>query len=59
MPSIIKPNILHKFFKPYRVGYCFKDKVRHDIRSHLDEQEVEELEKAAVMGDDYALTQNE
>ena len=31
----------------------FKDKVRPDIRSHLDEQKVEELEKAA---DDYALT---
>ena len=35
----------------------FKDKVRPDIRSHLDEQKVEELEKAAVMADDYALTQ--
>ena len=34
----------------------FKDKVRPDIRSHLDEQKVEELEKAAVMADDYALT---
>ena len=34
----------------------FKDKVRLDIRSHLDEQKVEELEKAAVMADDYALT---
>ena len=33
-----------------------KDKVRPDIRSHLDEQKVEELEKAAVMADDYALT---
>ena len=33
----------------------FKDKVRPDIRSHLDEQKVEELEKAAVMAD-YALT---
>ena len=32
----------------------FKDKVRPDIRSHLDEQKVEE--KAAVMADDYALT---
>ena len=29
-----------------------KDKVRPDIRS----QKVEELEKAAVMADDYALT---
>ena len=34
----------------------FKDKVWPDIRSHLDEQKVEELEKAAVMADDYALT---
>ena len=34
----------------------FKDKVRPDIKSHLDEQKVEELEKAAVMADDYALT---
>ena len=36
----------------------FKDKVRPDIRSHLhvDEQNVEELEKAAVMAYDYALT---
>ena len=33
----------------------FKDKVRPDIRSHLDEQE-KELEKAAIMADDYALT---
>ena len=30
----------------------FKDKVRPDIRSHLDEQKVEELGKAAVMADD-------
>ena len=36
----------------------FKDKVRPDIRSHLDEQKVEELEKAAVMADDND-TQNE
>ena len=34
----------------------FKDKVRPDIRSHLDEQKVEEQEKAAIMADDYALT---
>ena len=34
----------------------FKDKVRPDIRSHLDEQKVEALEKAAIMADDYALT---
>ena len=33
-----------------------EDKVQPDIRSHLDEQKVEELEKAAVMADDYALT---
>ena len=33
-----------------------KDKVRPDIRSHLDEQKVEELEKVAIMADDYALT---
>ena len=34
----------------------FKDKVRPDIRSHLKEQKVEQLEKAAVKADDYALT---
>ena len=34
----------------------FKDKVRPDIGSHLDEQKVEELQKAAVIADDYALT---
>ena len=34
----------------------FKNKVLPDIRSHLDEQKVEELEKAAVMADDYGLT---
>ena len=34
----------------------FKDKVRPDIRSPLDEQKVEELEKAAVMADHYGLT---
>ena len=33
----------------------FRDKVRPDIRSHLDEQKVEEQEKAAIMADDYAL----
>ena len=31
----------------------FKDKA---IRSHLDEQKVEELEKTAIMADEYALT---
>ena len=35
----------------------FKEKVWRDIRSHLDEQKVEELEKVAVVADDYALTQ--
>ena len=34
----------------------FKDKVLTDIRSHLDEQKLEKLEKAAVMADDYTLT---
>ena len=34
----------------------FKNKVRPDIRSQLDEQKVEELEKTAIMADDYALT---
>ena len=33
-----------------------KDKVRPDISSHLDEQKVEELEKAAIMAYDSALT---
>ena len=33
----------------------FKDKVWPDIRSHLDEQKVEKLEKVTVMADDYAL----
>ena len=37
----------------------FKDKVRPDIRSHLDEQKVEELEKAAVMADDYGSDNRE
>ena len=32
------------------------DKVGPDIRSHLDDQKVAELKKAAVMADDYALT---
>ena len=34
----------------------FKGKVWPDIRSHLDEQKLEKLEKAAIMADDYALT---
>ena len=34
----------------------FKDEVWPDIRSHLDEQKVKELEKAVVMAEDYALT---
>ena len=33
----------------------FKEKVEPDIRFHLVEQKVEELEKAAVMADGYAL----
>ena len=34
----------------------FKNKVRPDIGSQLDKQKLEELEKAAVMADDFALT---
>ena len=45
-----------KKFKQMVLLEEFKDKVRPDIRSHLDEQKVEELEKAAIMADDYALT---
>ena len=33
----------------------FKDKVWPDIRSHLLDQKVQKLEKAAVNADDYAL----
>ena len=33
----------------------FYDKVLSDIKSHLDDQKVEELEKE-LMADDYALT---
>ena len=32
-----------------------KDKVLPDVRSQLDKQNVEKLEKASVMADDYAL----
>ena len=48
-PQVVMTNLSGSWTK-------FKDKVRPDIRSHLDEQKVEELEKAAVMADDYALT---
>ena len=34
----------------------FKDKVRPDIISHLDEEKVEKLENSAVMADDYTVT---
>ena len=45
-----------KMFKQMVLLEQFKDNIRPDIRSHLDEQKVEELEKAVVMADDYALT---
>ena len=63
-----KENLFNRWFHSKEIGQdfkklkqmvlleVFKDKVRPDIRSHLDEQKVEELEKAAVMADDYALT---
>ena len=34
----------------------FQDEVRPDIRSYLNEHKVEELEKSAVMAEEYALT---
>ena len=34
----------------------FKNKVQTDIKAYLDEQKVNELEKAAVLADDFALT---
>ena len=34
----------------------FNDKLQPDIRSHLDEEKVEELEKAPIMADHYALS---
>ena len=63
-----KENLFNRWCHSKEIGQDFKklkqmvlleelkDKVRPDIRSHLDEQKVEELEKAAVMADDYALT---
>ena len=63
-----KENLFNRFCHSKEIGQDFKklkqmvlleefkDKVRPDIRSHLDEQKVEELEKAAIMADDYALT---
>ena len=58
-----KENLFQRYSKEIGQGLLkqmvlleeFKDKVRPDIRSHLDEQKVEELEIAAVMADDYAL----
>ena len=63
-----KENLFNRWCHSKEIGQDFKklkqmvlleevkDKVRPDIRSHLDEQKVEELEKAAIMADDYALT---
>ena len=63
-----KENLFNRWYHSKEVGQDFgklkqmvlleefKDKVRPDSRSHLDEQKVEELEKAAVMADDYAMT---
>ena len=58
-----KENLFNRWCHSKEIGQdfkklkqMFKDKVRPDIRSHLDEQKVEELEKAAIMADDYALT---
>ena len=61
-----KENLFNRWCHSKEVGQEFEKlkqivlleefKVRPDIRSHLDEQKVEELEKAAVMADDYALT---
>ena len=63
-----KENLFNRWCYSKEVGQDFKklkqmvlleefnDKVRPDIRSHLEKQKVEELEKAAVMDDDYALT---
>ena len=63
-----KENLFNRWYHSKEIGQDFKklkqmvlleefkDKVRPDIRSHLDEQKVEELEKAAIMADDYALT---
>ena len=63
-----KENLFNRWCHSKEIGQDFKklkqmvlleelkDKVRPDIRSHLDEQKVEELQKAAIMADDYALT---
>ena len=65
-----KENLFNRWCHPKEIGQNFKklkqmvlleefkDKDRPDIISHLhvDEQKVEELEKAAVKADDYALT---
>ena len=63
-----KENLFNRWCHSKEIGQDFKklkqmvlleeikDKVRPDIRSHLDEQKVEELEKAAIMADDYTLT---
>ena len=52
-----KENLFSRWCHCKEVGQEeFKDKVRPDIRSHLDEQKGEKLEKAAVVADDYALT---
>ena len=58
-----KENLFNRWCHSKEVGKDF-EKLKQmvlfeeflDIRSHLDEQKVEELEKAAVMADDYALT---
>ena len=56
-----KENLFNRWFHSKEIGQYFKklkqmvlleefkDKVRPDIRSHVDEQKVEELEKAAIM----------
>ena len=57
-----KENLFNRWCHSKEIGQEFKKlkqmvlQVRPDIRSHLDEQKVEELEKAAIMADDYALT---
>ena len=58
-----KENLLNRWCHSKEVGQDFKQLKQmilleelKDIRSHLDEQKIEELEKAAIMADDYALT---
>ena len=63
-----KENLFNRWCHSKEVGQDFKklkqmvllkefnDKVRPDIRSYLGEQKVGELEKTAIMADDYALT---